>query len=178
MDDCIFCKINRKEIPSMRIYENEGAIAMLDVKPLAPGHTIVVPKTHVALVEDMREKDFECLFLAVKNVLSQIKSSEIKPHGFTIGINDGKAAHQFVPHVHVHIIPRFEKDGGGSVHTIVSNPPTVDLKAAFDMIKKTAEEKTEIIHDLPDKKHEEMPTPPKPETLEEKRKRLERDLGL
>lgn len=163
----------------MRIYENEGAIVMLDVKPLAPGHSIVIPRTHVALIEDMNEKDTEHVFSAVKTAINMIKNSEIKPHGFTIGINNGKAAHQFVPHVHVHIIPRFDKDGGGSVHTIVSNPPAMDLKAAFDMINKSkAEEVKEQVRPVIDKKHEEMPTPAKPETLEEKRKRLERELGL
>ncbi len=183
MDDCIFCKILKKEIPSMRIYENEGAIAMLDVKPLAPGHSIVIPKTHVALIEEMSEKDLASVFLAVKDVLNQIKNSDIKPHGFTIGINDGKAAHQFVPHVHIHILPRFEKDGGGSVHTIVSNPPSMELKTVFEMINKSEiKEKEET--NVPDKKHEEIPIQGdsmpehKPETLEEKRKRLERQLGL
>ncbi|MBI4163154.1 MAG: HIT family protein [Candidatus Aenigmarchaeota archaeon] len=181
MDDCIFCKILKKEIPSMRIYENEGAVAMLDVKPLAPGHSIVIPKSHIALVEDMKDKEMEHVFSAVRTVLQKVKNSDIKPHGFTIGINDGKAAHQFVPHVHVHIIPRFEKDGGGSVHTIVSNPPSMDLKTAFDMINKAEKEEEKA---AVDKKNEEAPTHTasatahRPETLEEKRRRLERQLGL
>src|SRR3989338_3550447 len=173
MQDCIFCKIIKKEIPSLRIYENEHAVAMLDVKPLAPGHTVVVPKEHVSLFEDLSDDATHKIFLTVREAVKMIKSSALNPDAFTIGINDGKAAGQFVPHLHVHIIPRYEKDGGGSVHMIVQNPPSEDLKSIHDKIIKVA---SDDVPQQPEKKIEDMKA--KGESLEERIKRLERELGL
>lgn len=173
MQDCIFCKIVKNEIPSLRIYEDESTVAMLDVKPLAPGHTVVIPKEHLALFEDLSDDISHKIFSTAREALKMIKRSALNPDAFTIGINDGKAAGQFVPHLHVHIIPRYEKDGGGSVHTIVQNPPQEDLKSIHDKITKNT---LPNIPEKPEKKIEEMKA--KGESLEERIKRLEMELGL
>lgn len=120
--DCIFCKIAKREIPSQDIYEDERMFAFLDVDPRATGHTMVVPKAHVENILALDESDMQPLLSAVKRVTSELQRS-LNPDGFTIGINHGAASGQAVAHLHIHIIPRWSADGGGSIHSVVHNPP-------------------------------------------------------
>ena len=125
--DCLFCKIIKKEIPAEIIYEDEKTLAILDINPRSPGHTMVLSKFHSETILDLPEKEIEPLFSAVKKVTELIKKA-LKTEGFTIGINHGKISGQVVDHLHIHIIPRFKNDGGSSVHSVVNNPPTESLK--------------------------------------------------
>lgn len=127
MENCIFCKIIRQEIPSEIIHETDNAIAFLDVNPRAPGHTLVIPKTHAEGLADLDKGLVGEIFLAVKHVEKLLKDA-LKPDAFTIGINEGAAAGQEIPHLHVNIIPRFKNDGGSSVHSVVNNPPDKELR--------------------------------------------------
>ncbi len=107
---CIFCKIIRGEIPSHKIYEDENYFAFLDIHPISPGHTLVVPKRHSidllhAPIEDRRG----LLDVVVKIVPAILKV--VHAHAFNVGINTGKDSGQIVFHTHVHIIPRKLKDG-------------------------------------------------------------------
>lgn len=120
MDDCIFCKILKKEIPSFSILENENSLAFLDINPCAPGHTVVVPKKHKENIIELSEDEVSLLFLFVRDIVRLLKE-KVRCQGFTIGVNHGSVAGQAVPHIHVHIIPRFEGDGGGSLHGVVKN---------------------------------------------------------
>ena len=175
-DECIFCKIVRKEIPSLRVYEDSDCVAMLDVKPLAPGHTVFIPKKHIALFEELDDDMMQKIFVGVKKSISMIKNSALRPQAFTIGINDGKAAGQFVPHLHIHIIPRFDGDKGGSVHTIVNNPPHEDLKSVHEKILAEKQHEEPLPERTPEKSVEEIVK--KEESLEARIKRLEREMGL
>ncbi|MEK7574109.1 MAG: HIT family protein [Patescibacteria group bacterium] len=123
---CLFCKIIKKEIPAEIVYEDEWNLAILDINPRAPGHTMVIPKVHSQTILDLPEKDLGLLFEAVKEVSLLIKKS-LQPEGFTIGINHGKISGQVIDHLHVHIVPRFKDDGGSSVHSVVNNPPKKSL---------------------------------------------------
>lgn len=120
--DCIFCKIGAKEIPSEMVYEDDHALAFLDIAPRAPGHAMVIPKVHAATFLDLPEAEIGPLFAAVKAVTQKIEQA-LKPDGFTVGINHGDAAGQTVKHLHVHVIPRWKDDGGGSIHSVVDNAP-------------------------------------------------------
>jgi len=124
--DCLFCKIIKKEIPAEIIYEDGKTLAILDINPRSPGHTMVLSKFHSETILDLPEKEIGSLFGAVKKVTQLIKNG-LKPEGFTIGINHGKISGQVIDHLHIHIIPRFKDDGGGSVHSVVNNPPTKSL---------------------------------------------------
>ena len=128
--NCIFCKIINKEIPADFIYEDAEAIAILDVHPKAPGHTMVLPGIHCENILDLPDEKIEGLFKAVKRATEMLKSS-LMPDGFTIGINHGKASGQAIDHLHIHIIPRWRNDGGGSMHSVVDNP----LKESIEQIK-------------------------------------------
>lgn len=132
--DCLFCKISVSEIPSEKIYEDDHAFAFLDINPLAPGHTMVIPKAHAETLLDLPDEEVYGLFLAVKKVTQRIKDT-LNPDGFNVGANMRKAAGQAVDHLHIHIIPRFEGDGGGSMHSIVNNPPMEDIKNIGEKIR-------------------------------------------
>lgn len=119
--DCIFCKIVAKEVPNYTVYEDDTILAFLDIHPHAKGHTVVIPKRHAETVFDMTDDEMKAISLAMKRVMERIKQA-LNPDGFNTGWNDGKAAGQVVPHVHIHVFPRWVGDGGGSMHSIVKHP--------------------------------------------------------
>ena len=100
------------------IYEDEAALAFLDINPCAPGHAMVIPKVHAGNIIDLREELVGPLFLAVKKLTEKLQKV-LSPQGFTIGINQGSIAGQAIDHLHIHVIPRYEGDGGGSLHSVV-----------------------------------------------------------
>ena len=120
--NCLFCKIAAKEVPAKIVYEDAAAVAVLDIHPCAPGHTVVIPKMHVETMLALSDEDVGPLFLAVKRVTDRLMQT-LRPDGFTMGINHGKTAGQAVDHLHVHVIPRWAGDGGGSIHSVVRNAP-------------------------------------------------------
>ena len=110
MENCIFCKIINKELPSYEVYSNDYVYAFLDINPVNYGHTLVVPKKHYENLEEITEEDLKELIIAVKKIGKAIKDG-LNVSGYNIGINNGSVAGQIVPHLHFHIIPRFENDG-------------------------------------------------------------------
>lgn len=124
--DCIFCKIIAGEVPCHKVYEDENVLAFLDVFPHAKGHTVVVPKKHVSSIFDFAPDD-RANFSAGLSAAARRVNEVIKPDGVNIGVNDRSAAGQVVPHVHWHIFPRFENDGGGSVHSIIKTTEKIDV---------------------------------------------------
>lgn len=124
--DCLFCRIARKEIGAKIVYEDAGTLAFLDVHPIAPGHTVVIPKEHAETLLELDDAKIGPFFSSVKEV-ARILSRALAPDGFTIGANHGRSAGQLVSHLHVHVIPRFHDDGGKSLHSVVSNPPKEGL---------------------------------------------------
>ena len=114
---CIFCRIVAGEIPAEVVATTDDALAFLDVQPLADGHVLVVPRDHVATIEDLGEPKAAALFALVRRLAGPAREA-VGAAGSTIGINNGAATGQTIPHVHVHIVPRHEGDGAGSVHTI------------------------------------------------------------
>lgn len=122
MSGCLFCRIANKELPSAVIYEDETTLAFLDIHPRSPGHAMIVPKKHFENIIDLPETEIGPLFIAVKRVVDLLQKT-LQPRGFTIGINHGKVSGQEIDHLHVHVIPRYDQDGGGSIHSVVNNPP-------------------------------------------------------
>ncbi len=133
--DCLFCKIANKEIPAQIIYESADATAVLDVNPRAPGHTMVLPKVHAKNILELPGEKIEGVFKAVKEV-TNLLDKKLKPDGFTIGINHGKVSGQTVEHLHIHVIPRWNGDGGGSIHSVVDNSPKESLEKIKNKIIK------------------------------------------
>jgi len=136
METCFFCKITNKEVPAEIIYEDSEAVAILDIHPRSPGHTMVLPKVHTENILDLPEEKVDGVFKAVRKVTELLKKS-LNPDGFTIGINHGKVSGQTVEHLHIHIMPRWFNDGGGSDYDVVDNPPHQSLKEIKIQITKS-----------------------------------------
>ena len=92
-------------------------VAFLDIFPCTPGHTLVIPRQHYASLAEMPAEEMGRLFQAAAMVATKVQSA-LGAAGFNLGINNGKAAGQEVFHVHIHIIPRYPDDGGGSMKSV------------------------------------------------------------
>jgi len=126
MKDCIFCKIALKEIPNYTVYEDNHALAFLDINPRAKGHTVVIPKVHAETIFDLNEEIAKDLLPAVQKATEKIERV-LQPDGYNIGWNHGEAGGQVVPHLHIHIMPRWDGDGGTNMHGIVNAPGEMDV---------------------------------------------------
>ena len=107
MEDCIFCKIVKGEIPSYKIYEDDKVFAFLDMKPLSEGHTLVLSKEHYVNVLDVPEDVYAHMSMAVKKIAEKIQE-KYKPEGILINQNNGRGAGQEVDHIHIHIKPIYK----------------------------------------------------------------------
>lgn len=109
-DACIFCKIAQGQIPCHEIYSDEHVLAFLDIAPVAPGHTLVIPKQHYATLFELTEDMGGRLTSALQTVGKAVMSAT-KAQGLNVGMNVNEAAGQLVFHAHYHLIPRFAGDG-------------------------------------------------------------------
>ncbi|MCP3872102.1 MAG: HIT family protein [Desulfobacteraceae bacterium] len=108
--DCLFCKIINGEIPCTKIYENDKVLSFMDISPMNEGHLLVIPKTHGATILELPETDFLAVMAATKKI-AQAANKALNPDGINILQLNGEAANQVVPHLHVHIVPRWDGDG-------------------------------------------------------------------
>ena len=132
----IFEQIVDGEVPARIVHETDTTLAFLDANPLARGHTLVIPKEPYEQLDDLPAEIASDVFSVVHELTPTIEEA-VDADATTIGINNGEAAGQEIPHAHVHVIPRFEGDGGGPIHAISpTNPePTEDeLDAIEDAI--------------------------------------------
>jgi histidine triad (HIT) family protein len=120
--DCIFCSIVAGDIPGRIVHETASTIAFLDANPLAPGHTLVVPKAHHERLNDLDGDLAVELYESLHELVPRIEAAVDAP-ATTVAFNNGTAAGQEVPHVHGHVIPRFEGDGGGPIHVVAGDRP-------------------------------------------------------
>jgi histidine triad (HIT) family protein len=102
--DCIFCRIVRREAPASILYEDEHAMAFLDIFPLSRGHTLVVPKQHVDRLTDLPATEYAPILSGLSEVCRRIE--RLSPH-YNVGVNQGSLAGQIVFHLHFHVIPRY-----------------------------------------------------------------------
>jgi histidine triad (HIT) family protein len=134
MEQCVFCKVSRGELPSYTVYESEIAFAFLDLQPCVEGHTMIIPKHHATTLLDVPREDLGALFFAVQEVAALLKE-RLQAEGFTIGINHGQASGAVVEHLHIHMIPRYQDDGGGSIHSVVRQDDQAPLDKVLQKIK-------------------------------------------
>ncbi len=109
-EDCIFCKIVAGEIPCAKIYESETCVAFLDIAPVNKGHALVLPKEHYPAIWDVPSGLGKGLMEALSKVGAAVKEAT-GADGLNVMQNNLEAAGQLVPHIHFHLIPRFETDG-------------------------------------------------------------------
>lgn len=109
-NECIFCRIVRGEIPCAKVYEDDAVLAFLDLGPVRPGHTLVIPREHYANVLETPADLAPALFSALRKVGRAVMAAT-GASGFNVLQNNFPAAGQAVFHVHWHVIPRAEDDG-------------------------------------------------------------------
>ena len=104
MEDCIFCKIVRNEIPSKKVYEDNEILAFRDINPVTPVHILVIPKKHISSLLELNKED-ELLVGKIYSVIKKIAQDEkIADKGFRVVVNCGEDGGQEVPHLHFHIL--------------------------------------------------------------------------
>ncbi|MGD9817583.1 MAG: HIT family protein [Desulfomonilaceae bacterium] len=108
-DSCIFCKIVEGFIPCIKVYEDDRLLAFMDINPLNTGHTLVIPKEHFENIFEIPAEDYGSLSSVASKIASAIKKA-LNPDGINIMQLNGKAANQVVPHLHMHITPRWHGD--------------------------------------------------------------------
>jgi histidine triad (HIT) family protein len=128
---CIFCKIANKEIPAKVIYEDENTLAFLDINPRSKGHTLVIPKEHYETFDEIPEDVATNLIKTIKKVVDILKS--LNPDGYNILNNNKPIAGQEVPHVHFHIIPRYNDEQEEVIK--FSKPINIDLDEVLKEIE-------------------------------------------
>jgi histidine triad (HIT) family protein len=136
-DDCVFCAIVDGEIPARTVHETDDVLAFLDANPLVPGHTLVIPKAHHERLADLPADLAASVWAAVSDLGPRVEAA-VDADGATVGVNDGAAAGQEVPHVHVHLVPRHEGDGGGPIHAAFSGQrdvPDDELDAVAESVR-------------------------------------------
>lgn len=134
-DPCIFCSIITGTIPSAQIYRNSDFIVIMDKYPINRGHTLVIPIKHYDTLLHMPPLEVGRLYEAVPTI-SKAVIAVVKADGFNVGQNNGIAANQIVPHVHVHIIPRFADDSPDGKWPTRQIADTKDLGRLAEKIKK------------------------------------------
>lgn len=131
--DCIFCEIIQRKRPGHFIYEDDSHVAFLDKYPIDYGHSLVLPKVHFEKVTDMNSENVGDLFSKVPKIAKAVVQT-INADAFSLAQNNGRAAKQIVPHVHIHIIPRFNNKG--TVWTKRDIGKDEELKVLAEKIRK------------------------------------------
>lgn len=104
MEDCLFCKISKGEIPSNKVYEDEEVLAFYDISPAAPIHILVIPKKHITSLAHI-EKEDEAVIGKIYTIMNQIAEEKgFKENGYRVIVNCGKDGGQEVMHLHFHLL--------------------------------------------------------------------------
>ncbi|KYH27105.1 purine nucleoside phosphoramidase [Halalkalicoccus paucihalophilus] len=131
----IFSQIVEGEIPARVVYEDETTMAFLDANPLALGHTLVIPKEEYERLNDLPDDLASDLYDTLQKLIPVVEEA-VDASASNVAFNNGEAAGQEVPHVHGHIIPRFEGDGGGPIHSVAGSPPDLDDEELDDIAER------------------------------------------
>lgn len=139
MEDCIFCKIAKGDIPCAKLYEDKDVIAFLDIAPAVKkgGHTLIIPKKHYEFITEMPDELIAKAMSAAKRISCAIMK---EADGVNILLNNGRAAGQYVNHVHFHIVPRYKDDKIGLAHWEALKYHTGEMEKVQERIKKLLEE--------------------------------------
>jgi histidine triad (HIT) family protein len=105
MEDCIFCKIIKGEIPSFKVFEDDQVLAFMDINPISPGHTLIIPKNHAENLKEISEEDLAAVHRASKKVMRGIETA-LSASGVACVQLNGRGVNQVVMHYHLHLIPK------------------------------------------------------------------------
>ncbi len=111
--DCLFCKIVANQVPAYVVYDDPRTMAFLDINPINPGHTLVIPKAHAIDVFDINDDDSAALMATACRIAAVIRAALDGVVGINLLQSNGAGANQSVFHIHMHVIPRVSDDGLG-----------------------------------------------------------------
>lgn len=131
---CTLCRLIRGELESSMVYESNQVVALMDYQPVTPGHVLVTPRHHAALLDDLDE-DLSVEVYRVGHRLSRaLRRSGLRCEGVNLFLADGEAAFQEVPHVHLHVFPRYDGDSF-RIHAQWRIRPRPELDAAAEQVR-------------------------------------------
>lgn len=107
---CVFCAVIAGEAPAVRVHEDDDYLAILDIRPIVRGHTLVIPKRHTVDLTDTPPSTLADMVRIGQRIGRAARASELRADGNNIAVNDGKAAFQSVFHIHLHVTPRHHGD--------------------------------------------------------------------
>jgi len=110
MQDCIFCKIVAGEIPSVKVYEDDLVFAFMDINPVQPGHTLIIPKAHAENLGEISASDLSAVHATSQKIVKAMQTA-LGPVSVAAVQLNGKAVNQVVMHYHLHLIPRANTEG-------------------------------------------------------------------
>ena len=139
MSDCIFCKIVAGQIPCTPVFEDDQCLVFMDINPISPGHTLLVPKKHYETVAEMPPDEAAHLGRHLPALAAAVKAAA-NAEALNVLQNNGRAAGQAVSHLHIHLIPRWAGDGLGFRWPAKSSDPDV-LKKQAEAIRQGLEKK-------------------------------------
>ena len=137
MTHCIFCDIISGLAPASFVHQDDLCVAFMDIHPVNPGHVLVVPRSHAALLTELDEASAGHLMQVAQQVDAALRRTGLKCEGVNLFLADGRAAGQDVFHVHLHVFPRFHGDGHHlRLHSSYFIPtPVSELKENAELIR-------------------------------------------
>jgi len=138
MSECIFCRILDGTCAATFIHRDERVAAFMDIQPVNPGHLLVIPTHHAEGLADLDPETGGELFRTAQRMAQALRQSGLRCEGVSLSLADGKAAMQEVPHVHLHVIPRFAGDGFGFQFSErdIARPDRAELDEAAERIRR------------------------------------------
>ncbi|UCB43509.1 MAG: HIT family protein [Dehalococcoidales bacterium] len=110
MSDCVFCDIVAGTAPASIVYQDDVVIAFMDIRPVNPGHLVVIPREHSTSLAEMDEETGMYLFSVTMRLAQAVRDSGVKCEGINLFVADGEAAGQEIFHLHILVFPRFKND--------------------------------------------------------------------
>ncbi len=135
MKDCIFCEIIEKKLPASIVYEDDRALAFMDLRPVNIGHVLIIPKIHRPYLHELEVDLGAHLFKITMEIERAVRASGLPLEGSNILQNNGAVAFQEVFHVHLHVIPRLEADKGRFLSRVRPFPTREELNETAEKIK-------------------------------------------
>lgn len=132
--DCVFCKLLSGELEVSLVHQDDACSAFMDIQPVNPGHTLVIPNRHAPYLADLDADDGAQMFRVAQRIAAALRKCELKCEGINFFLADGEAAGQEVFHVHLHVFPRYSGDG-----VRLSLPPHYQHKPAREELNDIAQ---------------------------------------
>jgi histidine triad (HIT) family protein len=137
MANCVFCAILRGDAPATFVHQDDLVVAFMDIRPVQPGHLLVVPRTHAKLIPDLDAAGLTRLWSVATDLNRSLRDSRLPVEAVSLYVADGEAAGQEVAHAHIHLIPRRAHDGFGFRFPVGYgfNPPRTELETIAGQIR-------------------------------------------